>query len=67
MQNEILKALRKANARRSKHQLADATGRSYFRVSQAVNALVESGQIEVAGKVETGKRGRPTILYRLAS
>lgn len=51
---------------KTKVQLASKFGFSYNVVSNAVNALVAEGTVEAVGKVETGKQGRPHILYRAA-
>lgn len=65
MKDQILKYLRRVNARRTKAQIALEIGTSSGAVSGVVNDLVSDGALVVSGERKGIGRGRPATLYRL--
>jgi hypothetical protein len=46
--------------------LIAGTGLDVVKIRPVIKALTENGTIEIVGKVETGKRGRPALKYKKA-
>ena len=65
MKERVLKALRRANAAKTKYQIASLVEASHSAVSAAVNELVRDGSLKITGEVKLS-RGRPAPKYKIA-